>query len=200
MKLHDLDGLNFDLIPTEVLKIIKGKVSDALFRRQEIASLETKSVKIIHADRVFKTQVNKKGSKHKNTVNFQELMLENWNYLFTGSTEKRFYVYAHNEPGTQILGFNKSILPHFKGRPFYIGKGTGSRAYDLKRNQGHGAILSELISHGKKESEIVQIMKDGLTEVEALALEAKLIYFFGTRYERLRSGILVNLDIPKTPY
>lgn len=200
MKLHDLDGLNFDSLPTEVLKIIKAKASDALWRRGEVKSAECRADKKIGEEVVFKTQVNKKGNKQKNTVNFQKLMQEDWTHLFAGSEEKRFYVYAHVIPGTQILGFDKSLLPHFNGRPFYIGKGTGNRAYDLKRNQGHGAILSELIGHGKKESDIVQIMKDGLTEVEALALEAKLIYFFGTRYERLRKGILVNLDIPKTPY
>lgn len=200
MNLHDLDGLNFDSLPTEVLKILRAKVNSALWRRNETNARESSLEINIREDITFKTQVNKKGSKQKNAVNFQKLMLEDWNHLFSGSSEKRFYVYAHIEPGTQILGFDKSLLPHFKGRPFYIGKGTGNRAFDLKRNQGHGAILSELLAHGKKESDIVQIMKDGLTEVEALALEAKLIYFFGTRYERLRKGILVNLDIPKTPY
>lgn len=200
MKLSELNELNFKTLPTEVLQILKAKVCDELWKRQDIVQKERLTDRRLTESVTFKTQVNKKGNKQKNSVNFKSLMMEDWTNLFSGSSEKKFYVYAHVEPGTQILGFDKSLLPHFQGRPFYIGKGTGSRAFDLKRNQGHGAILSELASHGKKSSEIVQIMKDGLTEPEALALEAKLIYFFGTRYERLRDGILVNLDIPKTPY
>ena len=39
-----------------------------------------------------------------------------------------------------------------------------------------------------------------LTETEALEMESKLIYFFGTKFELERKGILVNLSFPPRPH
>lgn len=130
----------------------------------------------------------------------QTLLAEDWTHLFRGSKERKFYVYAHVIPSSKLLRYECDMKIEFRGVPFYIGKGTGARAYDLKRNQGHGATLAELSSMGKLPDEIVTIIADCLNESEALALESKLIYFFGTKYEKDRDGILVNLDIPNTPY
>ncbi len=199
MKLNDLDGLNFGIIPTDVLKILRGKINQELGARAVGNKISGKAAKPISMDRTWSEQIDKKGNKRKTTVRLQELLMEDWSGLFNGSSERRFYVYAHVDPGAPKLHFHCQTSLLFNGRPFYIGKGTGDRAYDLKRNQGHGATLSELLSHGRNPSEIVQIMSDNLTEAEALELESKLIYFFGTKYERHRDGILVNLDIPKIP-
>lgn len=136
------------------------------------------------------------------------LMEQDWKYLFEEqslSNKNDFYVYAHVSPLSL-----ESLLRHrlkkylgIDGFPFYIGKGKGDRAYDLNRNQGHGLKLKNLIAAGKCKEELVAIIKDGLTEIEALELESKLIYFFGTVYERHTkmgtSGFLYNLDIGKRP-
>ena len=69
---------------------------------------------------------------------------------------KEFYVYRHIRLDT--------------GEPFYVGKGSGRRAYDMRwaRNKRHRAIqgVSEVKS---------QIIEDGLSEQEAFALEIEMI-------------------------
>lgn len=131
----------------------------------------------------------------------ENLLSQDWSSFFPGEADdKRFYVYAHVRPGKSRL---KIASPRcnliFNGTPFYIGKGTGDRAYDLKRNQGHGVHIREVMERGFGPSDICHIVKDGLTEAEALELESKLVYLLGTRYEIGRKGILVNLDIPPRP-
>lgn len=59
--------------------------------------------------------------------------------------------------------------------------------------------LRQLRELGVADSEIVSIVRDALTEREALEIESKLIYFFGTKFESGRKGILVNLDFPARP-
>ncbi len=114
---------------------------------------------------------------------------------------RQFYVYLHCQKTKRKLinlaadGVNLEL----SGAPFYVGKGCGERAFDFKRNQGHGAILRELQSMSVPASDIVHFAARGLTEAKALELESKLIYFFGTRYEKDRKGLLVNLDVPPRP-
>jgi hypothetical protein len=81
----------------------------------------------------------------------------------------------------------------------YIGKGTKERAFNLRRNQARGIKLKQAISNGHQRDEIVGIIKANLTELEALELEAKLIYFFGTVYEKYRAGILLNWGLSLRP-
>jgi hypothetical protein len=108
------------------------------------------------------------------------------------------YVYCHVDPrgacfvGPQELGGN------WGGEPFYIGKGSGNRAFDLKRNQAHGKRIAAILSAGFEPADIVRIIKGGMSEGAALCLEAKLVFFFGTQYQE-PAGFLVNLDVPKTP-
>jgi hypothetical protein len=129
-----------------------------------------------------------------------DLLMQDWSSLFSGDEKKKYYVYFHVTPGRKKISFaNDSVPFELNGIPFYVGKGTGSRAFDLNRNQGHGAILKQLKSKNFLPDDIVYIIKDGLTESEALEIESKFIYFFGTKYEKGRKGILVNLDIPKKP-
>lgn len=65
------------------------------------------------------------------------------------------------------------------GSPYYIGKGTGRRAWD-KRHRVH---LPTDLSR-------IQIIKDGLTDDEAKALEIELIAKYGRK--DLGTGILQN--------
>lgn len=130
-----------------------------------------------------------------------QLLEQDWSHLFSGDPERKYYVYLHVSPNTKSIRFiHEKCRIKSNGLPFYVGKGCGNRAYDLNRNQGHGVILSQLQNKGYTGIEIVHIVKDKLTEAEAFELESKLIYFFGTRYEKGRKGMLVNLDIPLKPY
>jgi hypothetical protein len=123
------------------------------------------------------------------------LLRQNWYHLFptADDTQKRCYVYAHVDPrkGRTTLAPLGVTLP---GAPFYIGKGAGQRAYDLKRNDGHRKILTAIRAAGFPDELIVHILTKPITELQALTLEAKLIYFFGSIYEHAeRPGCLINL-------
>ncbi len=132
---------------------------------------------------------------------YKALICQDWSHLYPRDTHfGEFYVYAHIDPRKPDFTPGKNFGGLLPGTPFYIGKGTGQRAYDLKRNEGHGKVLRELLSLDYKPEHIVFIMFDGLSENKAYELEAKLIYFFGTIFQKNRSkGVLVNLDIPKIP-
>lgn len=86
-----------------------------------------------------------------------------------------------------ITSFAASI--GMKHIPFYVGKGTGNRYKDLNRNETHRKIRQKLNKFNKDIE--VEIVKDNLTEKEALILESKLIDIFGLLPN---GGRLVNLD------
>lgn len=93
-----------------------------------------------------------------------------------------FYVYALKDPRSS------------PALPFYIGKGTGSRAYDhlvTPDATGKYARIKEILNAGTKP--IVDILVDDLTEIQALRLEAELIAAFGTIAS---GGLLTNAVVP----
>jgi hypothetical protein len=104
-----------------------------------------------------------------------------------------YYVYAHCEPGKIAIG--KEGLTTWAATlgltniPFYIGKGTADRAFNLNRNETHRKVKQKLAAFGQEIC--VNIIKEGLTELEALCLESKLIDIFGVVG---KGGRLVNLD------
>ena len=93
-----------------------------------------------------------------------------------------FYVYALKDPRRS------------PALPFYIGKGTGSRAYDHlimpDRTRKYARIM-EIVATGQRP--LVDIMIDDLTETQAFRLEAQLIAAIGTVES---GGPLVNAVIP----
>lgn len=109
-------------------------------------------------------------------------------------TNPVYYVYAHCDPAANIA-FGKNGVSTFAATlgmlklPFYIGKGTGARAYDLNRNESHRKVRQRLQKFNKDIE--VSIFKNNLTELEALMLESKLIDMFGLTSV---GGRLVNLD------
>ena len=108
--------------------------------------------------------------------------------------ERKYYVYAHCDPTKQIA-IDKHGVTTFaatlgmKHKPFYIGMGHDDRAYDLDRNETHRKYRQQI-----KQNDLdidVHIISEGLSKVEALALESKLIDIFGLI---VKKGHLVNLD------
>ena len=87
---------------------------------------------------------------------------------------KFYYVYALKDPRSS------------PAMPFYIGKGTGSRAYDHlvtpDRTLMKYARIQEIESDGKVP--LVTILVDDVSEAQALQLEAELIAAFGTETDR----------------
>jgi hypothetical protein len=84
--------------------------------------------------------------------------------------KKEYYVYAHYVDGESI--------------PFYIGKGKDKRAYDVKRRS---AFWNRVAKKGYR----VELIAEGLTEKQALAIETEQIKKFGRRDKG--TGCLVNM-------
>ena len=93
-----------------------------------------------------------------------------------------FYVYALKDPRSQPV------------RPFYIGKGTGPRAWAhiLKPDKSKKGIrIAQIIADGH--SVITSVLIEDLNEIDALRLEAEFISAFGTEST---GGFLTNTVIP----
>lgn len=90
------------------------------------------------------------------------------------SSKLKFYVYAY------LRVKNSSTAP--ANTPYYIGKGTGNRAWDKHRTRGGGISLPPT-TH-------IVVLETGLTELGALAIERRLIRWWGRK--DLGTGILTN--------
>lgn len=89
-----------------------------------------------------------------------------------------FYVYALKDPRGK------------PAKPFYVGKGTGNRAWEHQANideSEKGLLIQQIKDSGY--SVIHTIIADNLTEQQALKIEAELISAFGIRSQ---GGMLTN--------
>lgn len=93
-----------------------------------------------------------------------------------------YYIYALKDPRTS------------PARPFYIGKGTGVRAWDhtLRADStSKGKRIAEIKTSNQKV--VTTVLANDLTEAQALKLEAELIAAFGTEST---GGLLTNSVVP----
>lgn len=89
-----------------------------------------------------------------------------------------FYVYALKDPREK------------PAKPFYVGKGTGNRAWEHQANvddSEKGHLIQQIKDSGN--NVIHTIVADDLTERQALKIEAELISAFGIRAQ---GGLLTN--------
>ena len=96
--------------------------------------------------------------------------------------DRSYYVYALKDPRTSPAA------------PFYVGKGTGTRAHDhLVRvdDTPKGERIQEIQAGGHEV--LVSRLVDELSELQALRLEAELIAAFGTVAS---GGLLTNTVLP----
>lgn len=97
-------------------------------------------------------------------------------------SDSSYYVYALKDPRSS------------PAKPFYIGKGTGVRAYDhlVRPDESRKAERIKAI-HNSGHKVLVARMVDSLTEEQAIRLEAELISAFGTEET---GGLLTNAVVP----
>jgi len=142
-----------------------------------------------------------------------DILSEDWSFLFNDyscdTSSNDFYVYLHLDPNKPYV-FNGKTDNELRltGKPFYVGKGKGDRAFNMKRSSSHLSIINSLKDQGKTMNDIVYIFESNLSELEALILESKLISFFGSRNEcdpskthltGEKGGWLLNSSIPPRP-
>jgi hypothetical protein len=85
-------------------------------------------------------------------------------------SKKRYYVYAWVNPDTKT--------------PFYIGKGTDTRATNFHQSGRCEYKRQSLFKKGYSNDQIIDIIQKNLTEKQALNLEKKLI----EQYKRIEEG------------
>jgi hypothetical protein len=86
-----------------------------------------------------------------------------------------FYVYEWFDPRIKL--------------PFYIGMGSGPRAWRISRNPRTLNRYKKLLKLGYKQEGIIKIVKNDITQEAALMLETELIKKYGIVEE---GGILLN--------
>jgi len=146
-------------------------------------------------------KVSKFGSRKEQAIEIFDACMRIYNADISSAykgmsfdTNPIYYVYTHCEP-THNAHVGKNGKTTFAATigmtklPFYVGKGTGTRAFDLNRNESHRKIRQRLQKFQKEI--VVEIIKDRLSELDALMLESKIIDIFGLITS---NGKLVNLD------
>ncbi len=181
-----------------------------LRRRLRIHNLAPKSytgedkkiteIRILNSHLLASLPFKKKLTPQDREPYLYSLIMQDWKIIYPREEETgEYYVYAHVDPRLSVFVTTEEAGGNYGGRPFYIGKGLGNRAFDLKRNEGHGKTIKEILDTKYPPSSIVRILFSGLSEQKAFEIEAKLIYFFGIQFSVNEKGWLVNLTQPAMP-
>lgn len=180
----DFDETDFDELSRVIAKLNKQR--NALLRNNESLRISNARYK------------NRMQAIEREYDAIQLIYASDISSLYQSDTEDRtYYVYVHCNP-LQQLNIKQDAKHLFCAStlrlnctPFYVGKGMGDRCYDLNRNEGHRKIKQHINKAG---GEVVVVkLFEGLTEREALALEAKLIDILGLK-QLHNANTLVNLD------
>lgn len=104
----------------------------------------------------------------------------------------QYYVYMYLDPLTI------SSIPGYDYEPFYVGKGIGRRKFShmIMDDHNHKCHKIKKIVNSGREPIIITVI-EGLSEEEALAVEAELILNIGTRslIPGVKIGPLTNLKL-----
>jgi hypothetical protein len=199
-----LANLDLKQVPSEALCAIEAAVSEEkrrrlsgsrganLYRRRDIDKQKLR----VDYSHTITNDLAEDALEDAWVQHFNAIMSDDWSKHFvdTGGPND-YYVYLHFDPRVdrRIHLSSSECFISIQGEPFYVGKGIDLRAYDLKRNDGHGVILRQLRAEGYMAGDVVRIVASGLTEAKSLEIESKLIHFFGSRYDKSNTGPLVNL-------
>jgi hypothetical protein len=94
-----------------------------------------------------------------------------------------YYVYSLKDPRSS------------PAKPFYIGKGLGTRAWEHVLNVDQTAKGKRIADiHAARREVVVTVLASELTEEQALRIEAELISAFGTETS---GGLLTNAVVPR---
>jgi len=212
----DLQKAQVSALDDTDLITLYGCCAKVLHERGLLAVTRKELKRIIHSQKhqEYLTPVIYDRGKVKRTPHFSiliDFLSEDWSHLFPGDydDELKYYVYYHTDPSMPNTRLRKGDdCVDFCGRPFYIGKGVGERYKSKKRSRSHLSIINSIKNKGIQESRIYHIFKYGLSEGDALELEAKLITFFGcsseldrnrAHFHGMKGGILINSDPAKRP-
>lgn len=209
-----MESFNLSTVPTEFLVSLKHSINQELRNRKHVEYVQKRltslhqvkksqmslgdcSEILISANKdlllALPADVRRMDLSHR-TKYLSCILAQDWSFLFpTASTNNPiYYVYVHVDPRKPVTPL-KVLNFVIAGEPFYVGKGCDSRAWTLSRNQGHGKRIQHIRKAGFPDSSMVQIVSENLSEREALSLEAKLIYYFGSIYDEQGKGFLLNL-------
>lgn len=191
--LSDVDLCRVFLAARKLLKKrrLLERVQRVISNQVDTAHVFSPDKKIIRQEHTF---ARGKLNRNKNQSFLFDMLDDDWGHLFTEKydEERKYYVYYHAYPNVEKTIFsNGEEKITFVGKPFYVGKGCGNRYKSRARSRSHLSVIKRIeLDYGAEG--IFHIFKDGLTEKEALELEAKLITFFGCEAEISKKSVHIH--------
>lgn len=175
------------------MKVIEVDWDDPKNLKKTISLLQQRRKKVLKSLGYEHIKFNGNSSNAKNLLPIFNSFVDR---LSKNSGE--YYVYAHCNP-LQPLNVQHNIkdlwlaskFSVIRNKPFYIGKGIGTRKDDLNRNDSHRKIRTNIERFGK-EIEVVTLY-EGINEESSLLIEGALIEVLGLM-SLSKEGFLVNLD------